>query len=176
MERRNLAALGGNNSHTAIGVAQYQQGLRLLFGQNFVYGNNHITNGLRTASTGCGQKVVRFANAQVLEEDFIQLEIVVLAGVHQNMFAMLIQPGHHTRQANNFRPGADHGHYFQLFHTVLQNSFRLLCLPGKQKYPDSLGQRSHWPKACTPTLPFPHSLYRASSPVPFPQSLGCCRR
>src|SRR5690554_45987 len=116
VEGGNLAALGWNHRHAAVGIAEHQQGFRLNFRQHFVYRNNHIADGFGTAGTSRTQEVVRLADAQVLEEDFIQLEIVVLAGVHQNMLAVLIQFGHYPRQTNNLRPGADHGHYFQFFH------------------------------------------------------------
>src|SRR5690554_6628931 len=82
VEGGNLAALGGNHRHAAVGIAQYQQGFRLNVGQHFVYRNNHVANGFGTAGTGGTQEVVRLADAQVLEEDFIQLEIIVLAGVY----------------------------------------------------------------------------------------------
>src|SRR5690554_1343756 len=116
VEGGNLAALGGNHRHAAVGIAQYQQGFRLNFCECFVHRDNHVADGFGTARAGGTQEVVRLADAQVLEEDFIQLEIVVLAGVHQNVLAVLIQLGHHPGQTNNLRPGADHGHYFQFFH------------------------------------------------------------
>ncbi|MNG35665.1 hypothetical protein D3C84_1224630 [compost metagenome] len=60
--------------------------------------------------------MVRFADAQVLEEDLVQFVVVVLPGMHQHVLAVLVQLGHDPRQANDFRAGAYYGDNFQLFH------------------------------------------------------------
>ena len=95
MKCRNSAAFGRDNRHTAVGVAQHQQGFWLNFGQKPIHRDDHIANGFRATGTRRTQEVIRLADAQVLEEDFIQLEIVVLPRVHQNVLTILIQLGHY---------------------------------------------------------------------------------
>ena len=60
--------------------------------------------------------MVGLAHAEIVEEYLVQFVVVVLPGVHQHMIAMLVQPGHHPRQADDLRPRADDGHDFQLLH------------------------------------------------------------
>ncbi len=62
------------------------------------------------------EEMVGLAHFQILEEDLVEFVVVVLAGVHQDMVAMLVERCHHPRQADDFWPGADHGHDFQFFH------------------------------------------------------------
>ena len=45
------------------------------------------------------------ADTQVLEEHLVQLVVVVLAGVHQDMVAIAVELGDHSRQARRAGPG-----------------------------------------------------------------------
>ncbi|MNL15546.1 hypothetical protein D3C87_1365370 [compost metagenome] len=115
---RNLAALGRNHREAAVGVAQHQHGFGLHLAQHLVHRDDEVADGVRRAG-GVGravQKVVGLAHAQVVEEDLVEFVVVVLAGMHEHVFAMLVQPSQHARQANDFGPGADHGHDFEFFH------------------------------------------------------------
>ncbi|MNH43658.1 hypothetical protein D3C79_1056200 [compost metagenome] len=46
MESRNLTTLGGDDSHAAIGVTEYQKGFWLDLGQHLVHRNNDVPDGL----------------------------------------------------------------------------------------------------------------------------------
>ncbi|MNP51473.1 hypothetical protein D3C76_1457930 [compost metagenome] len=94
---RDLPALGGQHSHAAVGVAKDQQGLRLDLSQHFVHRDDHITDGFSPTRACSVQEMIRFADTQVLEEDFIKLVVIILAGVNQNMLAVFIQARNHAR-------------------------------------------------------------------------------
>ncbi|MNZ68548.1 hypothetical protein D3C78_868180 [compost metagenome] len=116
VEGWNLSALGRDHRHAAVGIAQHQQRFRLHLGQHAIHGNDHIADGFRTAGAGSIEEMIRFADVQILEEDFIQLIIVVLPSMHQHMLAVLVQLGHDPRQTDDFRTRAHYGDHFQLFH------------------------------------------------------------
>jgi len=85
-----LAPFGRYDRQAAVGVAQYQHGLWLYLCQHAVYRSDEIANrvGGTGAALGTVQKIVWFAYAQVIEKNLVELVVVVLAGVHQNMFAV----------------------------------------------------------------------------------------
>ena len=41
--------------------------------------------------------MVGLAHAQLVEEDLVELVVVVLAGVHEHVLAVLVELGHHDR-------------------------------------------------------------------------------
>ena len=137
VEGRNLAPLGRNHRHATVGVAEHQHGIRLFCGQNAVDRDDHFADGLRTAGTGRIQEMIRLADAEVIEKDLVQFVIVVLAGMDQHVLAILVQLGHHPRQADDLRPRADHGGNFHFFHVK----------PCWQSYRVARGRRSRSPRA-----------------------------
>ena len=56
---------------------------------------------------------IRAADAEVPEEDPVQLVIVVLAGMDQHVARAPIELGNHPRELDQLRAGAHDGHYLQ---------------------------------------------------------------
>ncbi|MCY1244887.1 hypothetical protein D9M72_579870 [compost metagenome] len=119
MECRNLATFGWNDGHTAIGITQHQKCFWLYLCQHAIDSNDDIADGFCTRCTRSIEKMVRFTNPQILEEDFIEFIIVVLAGMDQNMFAMSIQRRHDARQTDDFRTGTNDSNNFHFLHKAL---------------------------------------------------------
>ncbi|MNR28400.1 hypothetical protein D3C85_1457240 [compost metagenome] len=137
VEGRDLAALGRQDRHAAVGIAQHQERIGLDLGQGLVGGDNHLADGFGAGGAGGAQEMVRFADAQVLEEDFVEFVVVVLSGMNQDVIAMAVQAREHARQPNDFRPGADDGGDFKFFHVR----------EGGRKCRDGRGRRFRWPRA-----------------------------
>ena len=114
VEGGDLAPLGRDHRQAAVGIAQHQHRIGLDLRQRRIGGDDHLADGLRAGGPGRIQEHIRPADAQVLEEDAVEFVVVVLAGMHQHVFAVLVQRGQHPRQADDLRAGADDGGDFQL--------------------------------------------------------------
>ena len=112
MEDGNMQALGRNGRQAAVGVAQDQQGVRLLLHHQSVGFCNNVADGLAQVLSDGVQVEVRRAQAQVLKKDLVQVIIVVLAGVDQDLIKVDIALFDNGRQPDNFRSGTDDGHEF----------------------------------------------------------------
>ena len=109
-----MQALGRNGRQAAVGVAQDQQGVRLLLHHQSVGFCNNVADGLAQVLSDGVQVEVGRTQAQVLKKDLVQVIIVVLAGVGQDnikIFAGLVDDG---GQTDDLRAGADDDEQFQL--------------------------------------------------------------
>ena len=61
----------------------------------------------RGVAAGGVQEMVGLADAEVVEEDLVELVVVVLAGVDQHVVAVPVELGDHPRQPDDLRPRAD---------------------------------------------------------------------
>jgi hypothetical protein len=71
---------------------------------------------LRTTRARCIEKMIGLTNTEILEKNLVQFVIVVLPGMHQDVFTVFIQLGNHPRQANDFGTSPHDRDNFQLFH------------------------------------------------------------
>ncbi|MNT52961.1 hypothetical protein D3C72_1900190 [compost metagenome] len=129
VESWNLATFGRNNSHATIGITQDKQSLWLNRREYSVHRNDHISYGLSTTAARGVEKMIRFADPEILEKYFIQLVIVILTCVDQYVIAILIQRSDDTRQANDFRTGAYYSDDFQLFHCDSHSQYDQASVP-----------------------------------------------
>ena len=90
VEDRYLEALCGNNGEAWVGIAKDDDGIRLNLYHEVVSLGDDIAHGLANVLADYSEVVVGFAKAEVFEEDFIEVVIVVLAGVNQNVIKIFI--------------------------------------------------------------------------------------
>ena len=69
------------------------------------------------AVAGGSEEMVRRADLEVVEEDLVELVVVVLAGVDEQMVAVLIELGDDPRQADDLRPRPDDRHHLKRSHS-----------------------------------------------------------
>ena len=83
-------------------------------GQILINIDQNLTGGLCGVLTCSIQKMIRFAQTQVLEEYFVQLIIIILTGMHQDMLNgfRCIQLLQHTGQTDDLRTCTYYGQYF----------------------------------------------------------------
>ncbi len=112
VKHRNLAAFGGDNREAAVGVAEHQQRVGLLFRQDSVGADDDVAYRLRRGRARAIEKVVRLADAEFLEEYLVQLVIVVLPGMHQHVGDAAVELGDDARELDHLGPRADDRHYF----------------------------------------------------------------
>ena len=81
VEDGNVQPLGRNGGKAAVGIAQNQQGIGLLFHHQGVGLGNNVADGFTQVLADGIQIEIWRTQAQVLKEYLIQVIIIVLAGV-----------------------------------------------------------------------------------------------
>ncbi len=95
VEDRDPQPLRHDGSDTAVGVPQDEHGIRTLFQEHRLdAGEYPAQNGTERGRVDV-QEVVRLAQAQLVEEDVAEQVIPVLAGMHQLVVGLILQPGDH---------------------------------------------------------------------------------
>ena len=82
-------------------------------GHDFVRPLNDSRDRCGRRATSRVEKIVWLTDAQIIEEDLIQLVIIVLTGVNQNMLGISIERIDNATHFDNFRPGPHNGHHFK---------------------------------------------------------------
>ena len=114
VEDGDVALLGGNGTEAAVGIAKDQEGIWFDFFEDRVDINKDLANRCRGGCSGGVEEVVGFADAEVFVEDFVELVVVVLAGVDGDVFNGIggIEGGHDAGEADDLGTGADDGEDF----------------------------------------------------------------
>ena len=91
MEDRDLAALGGYGGQAAVGVAQDQDRVGRFRLEHPVGGDDDVADRFGGGCAGGFEEDVRRPDAEILEEDLVELVIVILAGVDEFVVAMPVE-------------------------------------------------------------------------------------
>ncbi|OPZ10397.1 MAG: hypothetical protein BWZ06_01911 [Bacteroidetes bacterium ADurb.BinA261] len=114
----NVPLLGCNGAKARVGIAQDQKGVGLFFFQYRIYVDENLSGRFGRILSCCIQKVVRFANPQVVVKYFIEFVIVVLPRMHSHVLNgfRFVELGHNTRKTNDFRACSYDCEYFNAFY------------------------------------------------------------
>src|ERR1700730_823143 len=137
MEDWNLPSFGWKDGEAGIGVSQDEHRVGLLGYEHLVNFDDYTTDGFCGVSTRRAKKVVGLSYFEVLEEDLVQFVVVILARMDQHMVRVFVEPTNHAGQADDLRPGPDHGHDFHARHVRLSHR---MCQ-------GALYRKSHSPRA-----------------------------
>ncbi len=113
MVDRDIHAPGHDGRDRGIRVAQDQDGIGFFVRQDLLRLGQDGPQGLAQTAPPGAQEVVRFAHAQILEKDLVQLVIPVLARVGDDVGDMVLQPGHDPGKPDNLRPCPKDGHHLE---------------------------------------------------------------
>jgi len=107
---RHLHPLGDDGRDSAVGITENEQSIGLLRGDDSLGPHeDRPQHGSQRARVGL-EEVVGATEAEILEEDLVQLVVVVLPGVHQDLIAVLVdQLGHRLLHLGGLLPAADPG-------------------------------------------------------------------
>jgi hypothetical protein len=79
------------------------------------------------------------AHAEFLKENLVQVRVIILSGMHQQMFAVLVKLLNDQRQADDFGACAEDGHHFHkvdLFPVCMRSAIQaetIMDLSGRGK-------------------------------------------
>ena len=107
VEDRNVKPLGSNHRKTRISVPKHQHGIGLYLHHQLIALGDDIAHGLTEVNTHGIHVHVGVSKLQVLEEHTVKVIVVVLPGVRQQTVKVLAAFVYHSRQADDFRAGAD---------------------------------------------------------------------
>ena len=147
VEDGNVQPLGPDDAQAAVGVAQYQNGVRLDGHHQLIALGDNIAHGFAQVRAHGIHVDLRACQLQIMEEHAVQVVVVVLPGMRQNhieIFARLVDDG---SQANNLRAGTHDDQQLQLAVilkgnvTIISHCFSPLT-PAQRRCPGASGQRS----------------------------------
>ena len=113
MENRYLATFGCYHRQAGVGIAIEHDRIWLFLFHDGIRFFNDARNRLRRIVAHRLQKVVRLADAEILEKQLVQFIIVVLPRMYQDVLGMLIKFSYHTAHLDQFGPGAYDRHDFK---------------------------------------------------------------
>src|SRR5262245_3407662 len=126
VENRQLAALRGNSGEATVGVTQHQECVKSVLGQQSIDFDDHLSDRLRGTLAGSSEKQIGSSDFEITEEDIVELRVVILAGMHEAVVAVLIEFCDYSGQANNLWPGSDDRYYLQAIHLASLGRLRSL--------------------------------------------------
>ena len=147
VEDGNVQSLSPDDAQAAVGVAQYQNGVRLDGNHQLVAFSDDIAHGLAQVCTHGIHVDLRVCQLKVVEEHTVQVVVIVLTGMRQDH--VKIFPGFvdDSRQTDDLRAGTHDDQQFQLAVilkgnvTIISHCFSPLT-PAQRRCPGGSGQRS----------------------------------
>jgi len=115
VEHGDLPALGGDHREAGVGVAVDEDGLGLLLLHRLVGLDDHLSDGLRDLAARHPEEVVGLADAQLLEEDLVELVVVALPGVQEHVLRQLVEQRDHAAELDELGAGPEDGHDLEAF-------------------------------------------------------------
>jgi hypothetical protein len=105
----NPAPLRRNDRQAAVGVTQDEHCLRFDTGEHTIDGHDDIADGLRRRRSRAVQEVIRLAQPEIVEKYLVQFVIVVLPGMNQHVFTVVIEARNYARQPDDLRARSNDG-------------------------------------------------------------------
>ncbi len=87
----NFSPFRSDRSKAGIRIAEYQKRIGFLLLKDCVESFNDSSNGYCGSASCCIEKMVWLANPKLLEEDFVEFEIVVLSGMDEYVVGLSVQ-------------------------------------------------------------------------------------
>jgi hypothetical protein len=110
---RDAQPCSDDRGEPAVGVAEDEDTVRALALEDL---RRSIEDRRGLGRERCGaadtQIAVRLPHAELPEEHVAQLLVVVLAGMHQHLFAQTVERGNDGAQTDDLRPRAEERHHF----------------------------------------------------------------
>ena len=129
MKNRDPSARGYERRQSAVRIAEDQDRgpayaasrTSSVFGKDLAY--------LRAERIGLDAEMnIRRAHLKIADEDIAEAFVVILARVHRNVLAVLVEDLHNETQPDDLRPGPENGHYL---HKTKGEIKRLICSRSK---------------------------------------------
>jgi hypothetical protein len=121
VEDGNFEALRGNRAQSGIRVAEDEERIGFFFHKQFVRRRNDIPHGLAEVIADNVEVAVGGTQSQVLEENFVECVVPVLARVDKDMLEAPVAGADHFGKPDYLRPCSDYSHHFKfIFHSNLQ--------------------------------------------------------
>ena len=116
MEHGYLAAFCHDDAETRVRISEEQHRVGFFAFEHAVEGFDDAGDRGGGRRAGCIQEVVRFTYAEIEKKYLVQLEIVILARVHQHVINRSIELGDGQAQLDQLRPGADQRDHLEIAH------------------------------------------------------------
>ncbi len=110
VEDRDLAPAGRDDREAGVGVAVEQERVGPLLLHHLVAPGDHLGDHLGHALAAHPEHVAGAGDAELVEEDAVELVVVVLAGVDQHVIGVALQRRQDPGELDDLGPGAHHGH------------------------------------------------------------------
>ena len=122
VEDRDVQAFRADHGKTAVGVAEYEHGVRPDLDHQLVGTRDDIAHSLAEVISNCIEVDFRFCKLKIFEENAVQRVVVILSGVGKNYVEILAAFLDHGGETDDFRARADDDQKFQ-FSVVFPGRF-----------------------------------------------------
>ena len=104
VKHRNAQPLRRQRGEAAVGVAEHEQRAGPPLAQQPIHGDDHLSDRLGRGRARRVERDVGRADAELAEEDAVELVAVVLSGVDEEVVGRLIEPGDDAGQPDQLGP------------------------------------------------------------------------
>ena len=114
MKNRDLAAGSCDRRKSAVRIAEYKDTGRPMRFEQAVAFCNYLSELISKTFRLYSEMHVWRSYLEVFDENVTEAFIIILSGMHRDVFAVLIQNFHDQAEPDYFRPGAENRHYLHI--------------------------------------------------------------